>query len=1739
MNGGLCNDLINSFRCVCPIGYTGPRCETNIDDCLSSPCRNGGVCRDSVAGYTCECPPGFTGISCETNINDCQSSPCQRGECIDGENSFTCLCHPGFTGYLCQTQIDECQSDPCHYGGHCEDLINGYQCRCKPGTQGPNCEININECVSNPCRNGAKCIDGINRYSCECLPGFMGIHCETNINECASNPCANGGNCIDLINGFRCQCPKGYFDARCLSDFDECASAPCFNGGTCEDGVNQFNCRCPPGYGGRRCQYDLDECGSNPCQHGGQCVDKLGSYKCNCQPGFEGVNCEINVDDCQRNPCKGHGSTCIDLVNDYKCICELPNTGRNCESKMDPCSPNKPSVNFLDFACACELGWTGRLCEEDVNECVGNAPPCRNGATCRNTDGGYMCECARGYEGKDCLNNTDDCALNPCQNGGTCLDGIGEYTCLCVDGFGGYDCSQDIDECLSSPCRNGATCRQYVNSYTCTCPLGFSGPSCETNDQDCTDSSCMNGGRCIDGINNYTCICPPGYTGSNCQTRINECDAQPCLNGATCQQTHLQTTVRSRGALMRPAPAPPGQGYSCHCPYGFAGSRCEAVVDWCSTKPCMNQAKCRQTDHTFSCSCAPGWTGKLCDVEMVSCEAAATRKGMSVESLCNNGTCENIGNSHRCQCLDGFAGSYCQEEGQNCELNINECQPNPCQNGGLCHDLVNGFSCSCPPGTLGIICDINLDDCVPGACHNGGNCTDKVNGFECKCPPGFVGPRCEGDINNYHCSCRPGYMGRHCESKVNFCESSPCQNGGACTSTASEYSSALYPSTRYSTRSMILPPTGHKCICVDGYYGKNCEFSGHVCDSSPCQNSGQCRADRSSERGYICECMPGTSGALCEVDSRDECASNPCRGNDAICQDRLGDYVCFCPPKWNGKSCDIFDPNFIGGMGRITPSSSPSNRPHITEQERESCIQRNCERKAGDRRCDEECNSYACSFDGGDCSLGLNPWKNCSAGIACWDVFKNGECNSECNNAQCLFDGHDCEKKLEPCNPIYDGYCQTHYANGHCDYGCNNEECGWDGMDCEDKPAYIADGLISVVLLMDHSTFKQHRVAFVREIGHQLRTTIRIKQDSNGNDMIYPWSPAYNNLPNVQSGIPQSGIFRPDTSNSFQFKYNDITNGIIVYLELDNRKCSQVEGNECFFHASDAAYYLGASAISHALPKDFPIFQVQGHSAEPPTPGDEPGVNAKFVLVGVVLTLIIGLLLFVLVNTQRKRAHGVTWFPEGFLRNNSGQRRRSHRRGPDGQEMRNLNKQASSNCLDFDMAMGGMPPNMTQNQGPHWSDDDESDLPPPKRMRGPGDVSNNIGYSSDHTNITEYEEPEPRVWTQHHLDAADISRRPDINSSILTPPSIEGDIDVRGPLGMTPLMVAAVRGGGNAAGTGIDTGITLVENEEEEDQTGQVIAELVAQGAELNAAMDKTGETSLHLAARYARADAAKRLLDAGADANSQDNTGRTPLHAAVAADAMGVFQILLRNRATNLNAKMHDGTSPLILAARLAIEGMVEDLINADADINAADNAGKTALHWAAAVNNVDAVNILLAHGANRDAQDEKDETPLFLAAREGSFEACRTLLDNFANREITDHMDRLPRDVAQERLHHDIVRLLDEHIPRSPQMIAVMPNAAAMGGLGSPTLLSHPTVISSKNRGSKKRATKSPTSPDAVQEQPPRRKASTKKKKQPEPRSVESATSSLSPVGSLESPHNVTETPSPYDPVLLILLL
>lgn len=44
--------------------------------------------------------------------------------------------------------------------------------------------------------------------------------------------------------------------------------------------------------------------------------------------------------------------------------------------------------------------------------------------------------------------------------------------------------------------------------------------------------------------------------------------------------------------------------------------------------------------------------------------------------------------------------------GENCEVDVNECESNPCHHGGTCIDQSNGYTCHCPPGWVGGSCEI-------------------------------------------------------------------------------------------------------------------------------------------------------------------------------------------------------------------------------------------------------------------------------------------------------------------------------------------------------------------------------------------------------------------------------------------------------------------------------------------------------------------------------------------------------------------------------------------------------------------------------------------------------------------------------------------------------------------------------------------------------------------------------------------------------------------------------------------------------------------------------------------------------------------------------------------------------------------------------------------------------------------------------------------------------------------------
>lgn len=367
-NNALCQKLNGTSVCYCVPGFTGTRCQININECLSQPCRNNATCIDGINAYRCQCPAHYQGAHCETQLTACDLSPCKNGaKClIDAPTrplEYRCICAPGYTGHDCATEINECISAPCQNGARCEDLHLSYRCLCTTGFNGTNCQVNINDCVDAICQNGAKCVDLVNAFKCECAPGFTGLRCETRLSACEQpvSPCLNNGKCHVTTSSTL---------------------------------GREYICQCAKGYTGLNCESEIDECESRPCQNGGLCVDLLDAYRCECVPGYRGINCEHNINECAEvvGICPNN-TRCIDLEPSanplrlgYKCDCSLLNSltgmryvGQNCSSLLDICENEfvraKCKNNAIcepvwiedkaeqDFKCKCQNGYAGKYCD--------------------------------------------------------------------------------------------------------------------------------------------------------------------------------------------------------------------------------------------------------------------------------------------------------------------------------------------------------------------------------------------------------------------------------------------------------------------------------------------------------------------------------------------------------------------------------------------------------------------------------------------------------------------------------------------------------------------------------------------------------------------------------------------------------------------------------------------------------------------------------------------------------------------------------------------------------------------------------------------------------------------------------------------------------------------------------------------------------------------------------------------------------------------------------------------------------------------------------------------------------------------------------------------------------------------------------------------------------------------------------------------------------------------------------
>ncbi|XP_064483890.1 protein jagged-1b-like isoform X2 [Ornithodoros turicata] len=622
--------------------------------------------------------------------------------------------------------------------------------------------------------------------------------------------------------------------------------------------------------------------------------------------------------------------------------------------------------------------------------------------------GHYQCSkngdklCDPGWTGANC--ETPICKQGCHPTHGYC-EKPGE--CLCRHGWKSELC----DHCMPYPgCKHG-----YCNNtpWQCICDINWGGILCDQDLNYCgTHEPCLNGGTCEHTNTNdvkYTCRCRDGFSGINCELGHGNVDhpclTSPCLNGGTC--TELNHT------------------YTCTCLPGWFGLRCQKNANECASNPCHNGGTCLDLVNGFRCLCKPGWEGKTCELDADECLGRPCVHAVS---------CRNSAGGYRCECEPGWSG-------KNCSVNSNDCV-GQCRNGATCIDLVNDYHCACPPGFTGRDCQTNVDDCAAKPCQHGGDCVDLVAGYRCICPVGYRGLNCEVDDdpcnpnpcsngascfnlgqNDYYCHCSSDrWEGKNCTAPRRTaarCARPPCNDADSCSMAAAPMSPSGNVCGAHG-RCLGRPGGGFACLCDPGYTGTYCDENINDCASQPCHNAGTCVDGLNS---YRCICSDGWEGLQCER-NKNECQSSPCQ-NGGICTDLIADFHCECQGRWKGKTCNLrnshCDGNTCQNGGTCQdvgdtfichcPESYRGNTCQIPK--RNGCDTNPCQNGA---TCVNNGHSFTCvcreGFEGKLCEENLDDCiaKPCHNGGRCIDGINWFRC--ECAQG---FAGPDCRINIDEC----------------------------------------------------------------------------------------------------------------------------------------------------------------------------------------------------------------------------------------------------------------------------------------------------------------------------------------------------------------------------------------------------------------------------------------------------------------------------------------------------------------------------------------------------------------------------------------------------------------------------------------------------------------------------------------------------------------------------------------------------
>ncbi len=177
----------------------------------------------------------------------------------------------------------------------------------------------------------------------------------------------------------------------------------------------------------------------------------------------------------------------------------------------------------------------------------------------------------------------------------------------------------------------------------------------------------------------------------------------------------------------------------------------------------------------------------------------------------------------------------------------------------------------------------------------------------------------------------------------------------------------------------------------------------------------------------------------------------------------------------------------------------------------------------------------------------------------------------------------------------------------------------------------------------------------------------------------------------------------------------------------------------------------------------------------------------------------------------------------------------------------------------------------------------------------------------------------------------------------------------------------------------------------------KIITLLLDSGADINT-QDLKGETPLMKAVANKNYDFMKLLLTKGADVNARDKYNVTALiHAIVRHDDLTLVQTLLASQNIILDLQCSRGGTALMYASTKKPLEMVKALFDTKRpiDINIKDNYGRTALFYAAYGGNKEVAEYLITKGADINIKNKQEETAFDWANKKGHIDIANILIN------------------------------------------------------------------------------------------------------------------------------------------------